>query len=79
VRKVFRWEPQPPGRLPRRPYRDSVLLYAVMAVAIVVLAALTGGGLVRAVVVGAFFFLASTAWSWRRWRERLREQERRRT
>ena len=41
--------------------------------------AATGGSLVRAVVIGAFFFVAATAWSWRRWRERLREDERRRT
>jgi hypothetical protein len=34
---------------------------------------------VRAVVIGAFFFVAATAWSWRRWRERLRDEERRRT
>jgi hypothetical protein len=78
VRKVVRWE-QPPRALPRRPYRDTVVLYGVMAVLLVVFAAATGGSLVRAVVIGAFFFVAATAWSWRRWRERLRDEERRRT
>jgi membrane protein implicated in regulation of membrane protease activity len=78
MRKVLRWEPQP-RRLPRRPYRDSVLLYAGMAIVLVGVAAVTGGSLVRAVVVGAFFFVVATAWSWKRWRDRLREEERRRT
>jgi hypothetical protein len=77
VRKVVRWEP--PRALPRRPYRDSIVLYGVMAALLVVVAAATGGSVVRAVVIGAFFFVVATAWSWRRWRERLRDEERRRT
>ena len=77
MRKVVRWESSP-RRPPRRPYRDSVVLYGAMAILLVVVAAATGGGLVRAVVVGALFFVAATAWSWRRWRERLRDEERRR-
>ena len=77
MRKIVRWEPPPRAR-PRRPYRDSVVLYGAMAILLVVVAAATGGSVVRAVVIGAFFFVAATAWSWRRWRERLREEERRR-
>ena len=73
----LRWE-SPPRQLPRRPYRDSALLYGVMAAAVVVVAVATDGSLVRALVIGVFFFVAATAWSWRRWRERLREEERRR-
>jgi membrane protein implicated in regulation of membrane protease activity len=46
-----------------------------MAAAIVLAAWLTGGGLVRALIVAAVFFLVATLWSWRRWRERLRAQE----
>ena len=42
------------------------------------LAWLTGGGLVRAVVVALVFFVLATAWSWWRFRERLqRDAERR--
>jgi membrane protein implicated in regulation of membrane protease activity len=78
VRKILRWEPRP-RPIPRRPYRDSILLYGVMGATVVVVAALTGGSLVRAIVVAAFFFVAATAWSWRRWRERLRNDEQRRT
>jgi membrane protein implicated in regulation of membrane protease activity len=49
-----------------------------MAAAVVGVAVATGGSLVRALVIGVFFFVAATAWSWRRWRERLRHEEQRR-
>jgi membrane protein implicated in regulation of membrane protease activity len=78
VKLRLRWE-SPPRALPRRPYRDSALLYGAMAAAVVGLAVVTGGSIVRALVIGAFFFVVATAWSWRRWRERLRDEERRRT
>jgi uncharacterized membrane protein YhaH (DUF805 family) len=78
VRNPFRWQ-GPPSRVPRRPYRDSALLYGSMAAVLIVVAALTGGSIVRAVVIGCFFFVVATAWSWRRWRERLREESRRQT
>jgi hypothetical protein len=45
-----------------------------MAVAIVLVAWATGGDLVRAVLIAGAFFVAATAWGWRRWREQLREQ-----
>jgi membrane protein implicated in regulation of membrane protease activity len=80
VRKALRWQGAPaPRKLPRRPFRDSAVLYGAMAAVLVVVAALTGGSVYRALVVGGFFFVVATAWSWRRWRERLREEERRQT
>ena len=65
-----------PRPIPRRPYRDSAVLYGVLAVAIVVVAAATGGSLVRAVLFAVAFFALATAWSWYRWRERVREDRR---
>jgi hypothetical protein len=55
-----------------------VVLYGAMTILLVFVAAITGGSIVRALVIGGFFFVVATAWSWRRWRERLREEERRR-
>ena len=78
MRKAFRLE-LPPRRVPRRPYRDSALLYGSLAAVLVVVAAFTGGSLVRALVIGSLFFVVAMAWSWHRWREQLREEERRRT
>jgi hypothetical protein len=47
-----------------------VIIYGVLALVIVAISGLTGGGWARAVVVAAAFFVAATAWSW--WRSRGR-------
>ena len=60
--------------VPRRPYRDSVILYAVLALAIVGVAYLTDGDVLRAAVVAAGFFVVATGWSWWRFRERLAKE-----
>ena len=59
--------------IPRRPYRDSIVLYAVLAVVIVVVAAATGGSILRALLFALGFFALATGWSWYRWRARLRD------
>jgi len=62
-------------RRSRHPFRDTVILYAVLAIVIVIVAALTNGDLARALVGAVGFFVVATAWSW--WRSRRRaEQER---
>ena len=55
----------------RRPYRDTLIAYALLAGLVVVVAAITGGDLVRAVLIAGGCFVAATAWSW--WRLRARE------
>ena len=62
---------QPP---PKHPYRDTLIIYAVFAVVIVVLAWVTGGGVQRAVVVAILFYVVASAWSVSRWRNRLRDE-----
>ncbi|RDI75037.1 hypothetical protein Gocc_0835 [Gaiella occulta] len=64
-------------RIPKHPYRDTAILNATMAVVLVLVAALTGGDLVRALTVAVAFLVVATAWSWWRLRERIREQDRR--
>jgi hypothetical protein len=59
----------------RHPFRDSAIFYGVLALVIVIVTALTGGDVTKGVVVGVVFFLAATAWSWWRYRQRL-DQER---
>ena len=68
------WAPPPEPR-PKRPYRDTALVFGGMAIAIVLVAWATGGDLVRAALIAAAFFVAATAWGWRRWRERLRAEK----
>ena len=55
---------------PSRPYRGSAILHAVLALVILVVAALSGGDLVKAVLVAAAYFVIATAWAWFRLRQR---------
>jgi Flp pilus assembly protein TadB len=64
-------------RIPKRPYRDSAILYGALAVVIVVVAVATGGSLVRAALSAVAFFALATAWSWHRWRTRPGNEGRR--
>jgi len=59
----------------KHPYRDTALVYAGLAGLVVVLALVTGGSLARAIVTAGLVYVAATLWSWRIWRNRLREQE----
>jgi len=74
--KRLRWDAPTDRTLPKRPYRDTVLVYGGMAVLVVVIALLTGGGFVRAIVFAGVFFVVATLWSWRNWRNRLRTEQR---
>jgi membrane protein implicated in regulation of membrane protease activity len=63
--------------VPKRPYRDSVIVYAVFSLIIVGVAVLTGGDVTKAIVVAAAFFVIATAWSWWRFRERIARESKR--
>jgi len=54
----------------RRPIRDSLIIFGVLAILIVVFATLTGGDLARALFAAGAFFVAANAWTW--WRVRRR-------
>jgi membrane protein implicated in regulation of membrane protease activity len=60
--------------LPKRPYRDSALLNGALALVVVVVAWATGGDVLRALIVGAAFFVVATAWSWWRFHRRIAEE-----
>jgi predicted tellurium resistance membrane protein TerC len=64
--------------IPKRPYRDSVIVYGVLAALIVLVAYLTSGSVLRAVVYAAVFFVLATAYNWWKFRAKLAEEERRR-
>jgi membrane protein implicated in regulation of membrane protease activity len=72
--KRLRWElPESERRVPRHPYRDSALVYGALAIIVVVVAAATGGDIGRAIFFALAAFVVATAWSWRKFRNRLRE------
>jgi hypothetical protein len=52
-------------------------LYGALSLAIVLVAYLTDGDLVRAGVVAVGFFVIAIAWSWWRFRERLQREAKR--
>jgi membrane protein implicated in regulation of membrane protease activity len=59
---------------PRHPYRDTLVVYGVLAVLIVIVAWLTGGAVGKAAVIAVFFFVVASSWSLYRWRRRLRAE-----
>ncbi len=69
-RRLFWGVPEQPA--PKHPYRDTLIVYAVFAVLIVVVAWLTGGGVARAAAVAVLFYVIASVWSVSRWRARLR-------
>jgi O-antigen ligase len=66
-----------PARRPRpsRPYRDSAFVYGAFAILVVVVAAVTGGRVLWAVVLASCAFVLATGWTWRS--IRLREERKR--
>ena len=58
--------------LPKHPYRDSAIAYGVMAAVLVLAAVLLGADVARTAAVAAGFFVFATAWSWWRFRTRIR-------
>jgi hypothetical protein len=60
--------------LPEHPFRDSALVNAGLSAALLGVAWVTGGELLRAVVVAIAFFLVATGWNWWRFRQKLAEQ-----
>ena len=76
--------------IPEHPYRDSAILYGILAIVIVTVA--TGGSLLPgesdksfvlgaidrlgALAVAAGFFLVATSFSWWQWHERISGKQR---
>jgi membrane protein implicated in regulation of membrane protease activity len=61
--------------IPAHPYRDTALVYGVMALVLVVLASLTGGDTLRATAVATAFFFVATAWTSWKFRGRIKERD----
>jgi hypothetical protein len=62
--------------LPGHPYRDSALFYGVLSAILLGVTYATGGGMLRAGLVAAGFFVVATAFTWLRFRNKLAERER---
>ena len=73
-KKKLRWGGSP-RRLPAHPYRDSAIVYGVLAAIVVGVTALTGGNLRAALIIAPLLFVVATGYSWWRLRQREREEE----
>jgi hypothetical protein len=60
--------------VPKRPFRDSALFNAVLALIIVGVAWYTDGPLGKAIAFAVAFFVIATAWSWWRFRTRIERE-----
>ena len=67
----------PDGPPPKHPYRDTLVVYGVLSVVLVLVAWLTGGPIGKAIAVAILFFVAATGWTMLKFRSQLREQARR--
>jgi hypothetical protein len=74
--RELRWSDVPPRSVPKHPYRDTVLVYGVLAALVVLIAWVTGGPVLKSVALAAGLFVAAVAWSWFRWHQRLSRQAR---
>lgn len=74
-KKRLRWGGSP-RRLPAHPYRDSAIVYGILAAVVVGVTALTDGNLGAALIIAPLLFVVATAYSWWRLRQREREEER---
>jgi 4-amino-4-deoxy-L-arabinose transferase-like glycosyltransferase len=72
-KRKLRWDGTP-RTVPRHPYRDSAIVYAVLAGIVVGVTALTGGNMRTALIIAPLLFVVATGYSWWRWRQREREE-----
>jgi Flp pilus assembly protein TadB len=73
-KRRLRWGSLPETPPPKHPVRDTLLVYAGLAVVVVLVAWVTGGSLRKAVVVAVLFYVLASVWSV--WRQRTQSARR---
>jgi nicotinamide riboside transporter PnuC len=61
--------------LPKRPFRDSAIFYAVITLVFVLLVFITGGDMAVALPVALACFVVATGYAWWKFKQRLEEEE----
>jgi positive regulator of sigma E activity len=70
----LKWGGVPDVPPPKSPVRDTLLVYGVLAVIIILVAWLTGGSVGKAAIIAGFFFVVACSWTLWRFRARGREE-----
>jgi uncharacterized membrane protein len=65
----------PKTPIPKRPFRDSALFYAALAIVFVVIVAISGGNLMVAIPIALALFVVATGYAWWKFRQRMRFEE----
>lgn len=76
MRRKLSWS-VPEGAPPKHPYRDTLLVYTILSIVIVLVAWATGGPVGKAIAIAILFFVAATGWTMLKFRSQLRERSRR--
>jgi hypothetical protein len=66
----------PAKRISKRPYRDSALIYGSFALIVIIVAVVTGGRVLWAVVLAVGAFMFAMLWTWRSLRGRQGQRRR---
>ena len=61
--------------LPKRPLRDSAILYAAITIVFVIFVFITGGKMSVAIPVALACFVVATGYAWWKLKQRLEEEE----
>ena len=61
--------------MPKRPFRDSAILYGVLAAILLVVGIASGRGVVASVVVAFAVFAVATSYAWWRFQRRIDKKE----
>ena len=60
-----------PAPMPKRPFRDSAILYGVLAAILLVAGIVSGRGVVGSVIVAFAVFAVATSYAWWRFQRRI--------
>jgi membrane protein implicated in regulation of membrane protease activity len=59
------------GAIPKRPFRDSAILYGVLAVILFVAGVAVGRGVVNSLIAAIAIFALTTSYAWWRFQRRI--------
>jgi len=72
--KRLQWGGAPQAGSPKSPVRDTLLVYGVVSLIIILVAWVTGGPVGRALVIVPLFYVVASAWTITRLRSRARQE-----
>jgi Flp pilus assembly protein TadB len=72
--KRLQWGGAPDAPSPKSPVRDTLLVYGVLSLIIILVAWATGGPVGRALIIVPLFYVVASAWTITRLRSRARQE-----